>query len=112
MKKLLFVSGAALIVVAAFLFFSGSSKLNEGEVLQSGVIEISNSLTYRHNIVYPEKFRMLPRIDIKLRKGSGNLEIIEQRTDGFIFTASNLGYSVAEGAHVEWSAIGLLPENK
>ena len=109
MKKWPLVIGVALIVAVVFL--PDSNELQEGEVVQKGALEISDSLTYQHEIIYLQKFSILPRLNIKLIKGSGYLEIIEQRLDGFIFKSSNLGYSVAEGAHVEWTAAGFPGEN-
>ena len=106
MKKFLLVSVVVVFVIAMFMLLSEADRLQEGEIAQSGSIEISNSLSYKHDVLYPEKFSASPRVKIKLTKGSGYLEIVEQRTDGFIFKSSNLGYSVAEGAHVEWVASG------
>ena len=106
MKKILLVSAVVVFVVAMFMLRPDADRLQEGEIAQSGSIEISNSLSYKHDVLYPEKFSASPRVKITLTKGSGYLEIIEQRADGFIFKSSSLGYSVAEGAHVEWIASG------
>ncbi len=108
MKKMLLVLALVVIVIGVFLIPYGADELQAGEVRQQGSIEISNSLNYKHNILYVDEFNSLPRVKIELVKGSGYLEIIEQRTDGFIFKSSNLGYSVAEGAHVEWAATGFM----
>jgi len=72
----------------------------------SDSIEVSNSESYLHDVLYPKKFSSLPRLSIKLTKGSGYLESVEQRLDGFVFKTSSLGYSEAEGAYVEWKARG------
>ena len=111
MKNWLLVIVAVLLAVAAFVFLPDEDELLEGEVMQTGEIEISKSLTYKHEVFYPKKFSILPNVTIKLAKGSANIEVLEQRVDGFIFKSSNLGYSVTEGAHVEWTATGLLNGN-
>ena len=108
MKKLLFVSTAAILVIMVLVLLPESDQLQDGEIVQAGSMEISDSTVYKHEVYYPEKFSASPRVKIKIKKGSANLEVIEQRTDGFVFKASNLGYSVADGAHVEWTASGFV----
>ena len=110
MKKTLFVFALVCITLSAYPFYPQSNEFKPGEIVQTGGLEISNSPTYTHDVIYPETFGNLPRVTIKLTKGSANLEIVEQRVDGFIFKTSNLGYSVAQGAHVEWTAAGRLGE--
>ena len=110
MNNWLLVIGAVLLAVAAFVFLPDEHELLEGEIVQTGNIEISDSLTYKHEVLYPKMFSVLPNVTIKLTKGSANIEVVEQRVDGFVFKSSSLGYSVAEGAHVEWTATGLLNE--
>lgn len=110
-KKLLLLTGLVLIVAGVLVFLPDSKELQPGEVVQKGNIEISDSLIYQHNIVYPKIFSRSPHVEIKLTKGSGYLEIVEQRVDGFVFKSSNLGYSVADGAHVEWTATGFTSKN-
>ena len=105
MKKLL---AAVVLVIVAIMLLSKSGGLQDGEIAQMGSVEISDSLSYMHEVLYPERFDTAPRVKIKLTTGSGYLEIIEQRADGFVFKSSNLGYSVAEGAHVEWTAFGIV----
>lgn len=104
MKILLAVFAAVVFTVAATMLLPESDELQKGEIVQTNSIEISNTDNYEHEVIYPENFSSLPRVKIKLTKGSANLEIVEQRTDGFIFKASNLGYNIAEGAHVVWTA--------
>lgn len=108
MKKILAAAVVLALVIAVFMFLSERDGPQDGEVAQTGSVEISDSLSYTHEVLYPEPFHILPRVKIKLTTGSGYLEIIEQRADGFIFKSSNLGYSVAEGAHVEWAAVGFV----
>ncbi len=96
-----------LLVIFIIVMQVDRNELRPGEILQSGNVEISGQLTNSHDVLYEKNFEVLPRVSVKLTAGSANLEIIEQRVDGFIFSASNLGYSVAEGAHVEWVAAGL-----
>lgn len=108
MKKRLIIAGAVVLAIISIMFLPESNELQDGEIAQTGSVEISDSLSYTHDILYPEKFSATPRVKIKLTKGSGYLEIIEQRPDGFIFKSSSLGYSLAEGAHVEWVASGFV----
>ena len=107
MKKILLMAGVLAMVIAVFAIPDEPEELLEGEFIQNGNLEISNSAHSKHHVIYPEIFSTLPAVTIKLVTGRGNLEIIEQRTDGFIFKSSNLGYSVAEGAHIAWVATGL-----
>jgi len=106
MKKILLIFGVAVLSVALFILLPESNDLQEGEFVQTSSIEISKSENYKHEVFYPEKFSSPPRLEIKFTKGRGYLEIVEQRVDGFIFKASNLGYIEAEGAYVEWTATG------
>ena len=107
MKKILLIIALIGIVIAVFALPDQPEELLAGEFIQDGRLEISNSPHSKHDVIYPEIFGALPTVSIKLLTGRGNLEIIEQRADGFIFKSSNLGYSVAEGAHVAWVATGL-----
>lgn len=108
MKKILAASIVLALVIAVFMFVTERDGPQDGEVAQIGSVEISDGLSYTHEVLYPEPFHILPRVKIKLTTGSGYLEIIEQRADGFVFKSSNLGYSVAEGAHVDWTAFGIV----
>jgi len=108
MKKTVSVFAAVVIGLAMYTFLSGSDELQKGEIEQSASIEVSNSESYLHDVQYPKKFSSLPRLSIKLTKGSGYLEAVEQRLDGFVFKTSSLGYSEAEGAYVEWKARGFI----
>lgn len=112
MKKRLLITGVVVLMIIAIMFLPESNELQDGEIAQTGSVEISDSLSYTHDILYPEKFSATPRVKIKLIKGSGYLEVIEQRPDGFIFKSSNLGYSLAEGAHVEWVASGFVSDQQ
>lgn len=107
MKKILLISGLIALAIVVFALPDEPEELLAGEFMQEGSLEISSSMHSKHSVIYPEIFAALPRVDIKLVTGRGNLEILEQRADGFIFKSSNLGYSVADGAHVAWVAIGL-----
>lgn len=108
MYKVLVVPVVLIVMAMVYVLMPEADRLQDGEVSQTGSIEISDRLSYKHEVFYPARFNVMPRVKIKLTKGSANLEIIEQRVDGFIFKASNLGYSVAEGAHVDWVASGLI----
>lgn len=108
MKKLLLLFGAAFVFVMVYLSSSTPDALRQGEILQTGSVEVSNNTSYQHEVFYPEKFSSLPEVNIKFVSGSGYLEIVEQRLDGFVFKTSNLGYSEAEGARVEWRATGFI----
>lgn len=110
MKKRLIIAGVVVLAIIAIMFLPESNELQDGEITQTGSIDISDSSSYTHDVLYPKKFSTSPRVKIKLTKGSGYLEIIEQRADGFIFKSSNLGYSVAEGAQVEWAASGFIAD--
>jgi hypothetical protein len=110
MKKLYLVFASVVIFLAVYALLSGSDELQEGEVEQTAIIEVSNSESYQHNVLYPKKFSSLPRFSMKLIKGSGYLEAVEQRLDGFVFKTSSLGYSEAEGAYVEWKARGFIDD--
>lgn len=110
-KKLLLTFGLLLTIIIVLLLSPGANELQPGEVVQQGDIEISDSLTYTHEILYPKSFSRPPRVEIKLITGSGYLEIVEQRSDGFVFKSSHLGYSVAEGAQVKWRAAGFVNNN-
>ena len=111
MKKLLSIFAVAIISVAIYMLLPDSDELQEGEIVQTNSVEISNSTSYQHDVFYQITFNSLPMVKIKLTKGSGYLEIIEQRADGFIFKTSHLGYSEAEGAFVEWTASGFIDNN-
>jgi len=110
MKKLFLVVAVAVICLALYTLLPVTDELLEGEVLQTAIIEVSNSTGYQHDVIYPEKFSSLPRLKVKLIKGSGYLETVEQHLDGFVFKTSNLGYSEAEGAYVEWGARGFIDD--
>ena len=112
LKKLFAAVAAAVVLLAAYALFPESGELQEGEVVQGARLEVSNSTSYQHNVLYPEKFSSLPRLKIKLITGSGYLDVVEQRVDGFVFKTSNLGYSETEGAFVEWDARGFINEKK
>jgi hypothetical protein len=108
MKKFLVVVVVAAVIAAVYLLLSDTEVLPEGQVMRTGTLEISNKTSYKHDVSFPETFSELPEVEIRLVKGSGYLEILETRLDGFSFKTSNLGYSEAEGAHVEWKATGLV----
>jgi len=108
MKRLYLVFALVVIFLAVYALMPESEVLQEGEVEQTASIEVSNSESYLHNVLYPKKFSALPRLSIRLTKGSGYLEAVEQRLDGFVFKTSSLGYSEAEGAYVEWKARGFI----
>jgi len=108
MKNLLSVFAAAAVFALSYLLFSGPDELQEGEIVRTGSMEISNSTSYQYDVPYQARFSSLPELKIELIKGSAYLEVVEQRVDGFIFKTSNLGYSEAEGAYVEWSATGFI----
>ena len=111
MKKGLLVIGVAVVLLAVYLLQPGEDVLQPGETVQNGRIEVSNSTSYQHDITYSQIFTSLPRIKVKLITGSGYLEIVEQRVDGFIFKTSHLGYAEAKGAYVEWTAAGFIENN-
>ena len=54
MKKFLLMSVVVAFVIAMFMLLSETDRLQEGEIAQSGSIEISNSLSYKHDVLYPE----------------------------------------------------------
>ena len=107
-KKLILLGALALAIV--FMLLPEFNGLQDGESVQTGIIEISDKQNYKHDVFFPEKFISQPRVEISFTKGSGYLDILEIRTDGFVFKVSNLGYSVAEGAYVQWVATGVIAE--
>jgi hypothetical protein len=108
MKKIISVFAVVAVIVITYLWLSAPRKLLEGEIVQTDSIEVSNKTNNLHEVVYPQSFSSLPRLKLKLSKGSGYLDVVEQRVDGFIIKTSNLGYSEAEGAYVEWTARGFI----
>jgi hypothetical protein len=102
------VAAAAVLSLAVYALSPESDELQEGEVAQTAIIEVSNSTGYQHDVLYPKKFSSLPRLKVKLIKGSGYLEAVEQHLEGFVFKTSSLGYSETEGAYVEWTAKGFI----
>jgi hypothetical protein len=110
-KLIVFV---VVICAIIFMLLPRTNDLREGESIQTGTIEISNSDVYRHDVLFPEKFATPPSVEIEFTSGSGYLEVVETRSDGFVFTTSNLGYAASQGAFVKWLAIGTLasPDGK
>ncbi len=109
-KKKIILLVISIFVVAGYLLLSETRELQEGESAQTGVAEISDSNSYKHEVSFPKEFISVPRIEVSLIKGRGYLDILEKRSDGFIFKVSNLGYTVSEGAHVQWVATGIIAE--
>jgi hypothetical protein len=111
-KKKLTILGVSILAAVVFMLWPEFDGLQDGDAVQTGIIEISNNDNYKHDVFFPKRFASPPRVEISLTKGSGHLEIIETRTDGFVFKISNLGYSVVEGAYVQWVATGKIAERK
>jgi hypothetical protein len=108
MKKIFLMFAVIIMLLVVYILLPDSDALRQGEIEQTASIEVSNSDSSQHNVLYPKQFSSLPRLTIKLTKGSGYLEAVEQRLDGFVFKTSSLGYSEAEGAYVEWRAKGFV----
>ena len=86
------------------------TKLESGQ--QSGVVKISDRMEERHEVFYPKKYVSSPNLKIDMTIGLGaRLKIIEQREDGFVFSASDIAYSRSDGAQVKWDAHGELATN-
>jgi hypothetical protein len=76
---------------------------------QSGLVKISERNGRHHEVFYPKQYVSPPNLTVDLATGLGaRIELIEQRTDGFVFTASNISWSGSEGASVKWEANGAL----
>lgn len=110
MKNFLVAVTVAAVFAALYMLLSGTEELQEGQVMHSGTLQVSNKRSYIHDVVFPQTFAEQPQVAVKLIKGNGSPEILETRLDGFSFIVKDLGYSEVEGAHVEWKATGFVNE--
>ena len=107
-RKAAWYAVAFFIFITTALFFTNSetSLLSSNLTTQSGNVEISNRSTNQHEVFYPVPYTSPPNLKVNISVGSGNLNIKEQRADGFIVKVSDLGYAANLGAYIEWIASG------
>lgn len=94
-----------LVLTAGIYLWSPGSGLAR-QTLQTGTMEISNRRDDVLEVFYAKPFRTPPNLNVRFTKGSGEIELVEQRADGFRFKTRTVSYISVEGAHIEWLATG------
>jgi hypothetical protein len=105
-RKLAWIFLTAFLLISSVLYFFETENSDRGIISQAGTVEVSNRSKNIFEVFYPKKYLSPPNLKLTIVKGHGNLEIIEQRADGFKFETYELGYEVMDGSYIDWLASG------
>ncbi len=102
------IVGLAVLVLFLVLTFGtwwlGPKSSAPEAGVQSDTVTVSGRDDELLEIFYPQAYVSPPSLKLSFASGSGNLRILEQRSDGFKFKMGS--YSYSSEAVIEWKAIG------
>ena len=105
-RRQAWIAMACFFVLTASVYYIGPEAGVNHSLIQSDTVQVSGRGDKSLSVFYPKPYKSAPYLKLQFAKGDGEINILEQRADGFILSLRDVSYVVGDGAHIEWSATG------